>query len=68
MIMSNKTNKWREFAQLNNMTNEQFAIEVIECTQAVLAIRLAEMGSEELIITNAQNDGVYRLKFERIVK
>lgn len=66
--MSNKTNKWREFAQLNNMTNEQFAIEVIECTQAVLAIRLAEMGSEELIITNAQNDGVYRLKFERIVK
>lgn len=61
-------NKWQEFAKLHNMSHEDFAKELIECAQAVLAIDLVKVKSDKLEIIAAQNDGIYKLTFERIVK
>ena len=61
-------NKWKNFADLNNMTPEQFSDEIIECSQAILAMHLIKEGGDKVTITNAQNDGVYELTFKRIVK
>ena len=61
-------NKWREFAELNNMTTEDFENEVIDAAQAVLAMHLDKSGGDEVTITNSQHDGVYQLVFKRIVK
>ena len=61
-------NKWREFAQLHNMTTDDFENEIIDAAQAVLAMKLARVIKDKISITNAQNDGVYQLTFERIFK
>ncbi len=61
-------NKWQEFAQLHNMTPEQFSKELLECAQAVLAIDLVSSEGDEVEIISGQNDGVYLLTFKRIAK
>ena len=60
--------KWQEFAQLNNMSPEEFTDEIIECAQAVLAMKLTRKGKDSITITNGQHDGVYQLNFKRIIK
>ena len=62
------SSKWREFAVLNGLTSDQFENEIIDAAQAVLAMKLNKDSVEELTIINGQNDGVYKLTFERIVK
>ena len=61
-------NKWQQFAQLHNMTPEQFSKEIIECAQAVLAIDLSNSGDDQVNIIAGQHDGVYQLNFKRIIK
>ena len=61
-------NKWQEFAQLHNMTPEQFSKELLECAQAVLAMDLNRNDIDEINIIAGQNDGVYQLNFKRIIK
>jgi len=61
-------NIWQQFAELNNMTPEQFHKELMEAAQASLAIELSKSKSEELTIVSAQYDGAYGLTFKRIVK
>lgn len=61
-------NKWREFAELHNMTTDDFENEVLDAAQAVLAMHLVKTNGDELTITNAQDDGVYQLNFKRIIK
>lgn len=58
--------KWRSFALLNNLTTEQFENEIIDAAQAVLAMKLVRINRDYLSIKNTQNDGVYKLTFERI--
>ena len=59
--------KWRKFAVLNNLTVEQFENELIDAAQAVLAMKLARDKEKSLSIINGQHDGVYELKFTKII-
>ena len=61
-------NKWRDFAELHDMTSEQFSKELTECAQAVLAIELSKSKDDELNIIADQYDGVYQLTFKRVIK
>lgn len=61
-------NKWRDFANLHNMTPKEFESEVITTAQAVMAISLEREGSSEMSVIAGQHDGVYELTFKRIIK
>lgn len=61
-------NIWKQFADLNGMTQEDFEAEIITTAQAFLANKLDEAGEQALKITSGQHGGVYELTFRRIIK
>lgn len=60
--------KWREFAELHDMNPEQFFNEIIDCSQAILAMKLVEVDKGKIELINSQCDGTYKLTFERIAE
>ena len=57
-------NMWREFATVNNLNQDEFFNEVVDCAQAVLAMKLQEKGLNHVNIYTDQFDVPYKLTFE----
>jgi len=45
---------WKSFAQINNMSHEEFGKELINTTMAFMEMELDKNKSDEMIVTNGQ--------------
>ena len=62
--MSN--NIWRDFAELNNMTPDDFASEILTAAQAVLPTQLQQHGAQSMRLESEQLGKRYTLVFSEI--
>ena len=60
-------NIWKDFAELNNMSTDEFTNEIVTVAQAVLAMKLNSKGIDGVVITSSQDDGDYKLIFRRVL-
>jgi len=58
------TNIWREFAELNGMTQDEFFDELVTATMAIMSMKLDKQDKDALIVTK----GEYQLRFMEINK
>lgn len=59
-------NIWRDFANINGMTTDEFSKELILTVQAVLAMQLNKKGCDMVRITSNQLGDDYELIFRKI--
>ena len=62
--MSN--NIWRYFAELNNMTPDDFASEILTVAQAILPMQLEQNGAQSMRLESDQLGKKYRLVFSEV--
>ena len=60
------SNKWRDFANLHNMSEDDFTDEIIEVAQAVLAMELKKNHCAFVTVSSKQQGKKYKLTFEEI--
>ena len=60
------SNKWRDFANLHNMSEDDFTDEIIEVAQAVLAMELKKNHCTFVAVSSKQQGKKYKLTFEEI--
>ena len=62
--MSN--NIWRDFVELNNMTPDDFASEILTVAQAILPMQLEQNGAQSMRLESDQLGKKYRLVFSEV--
>ena len=62
--MSN--NIWRDFAELNNMTPDDFASEILTVAQAILPMQLEKNVAQSMRLESDQLGKKYRLVFSEV--
>ena len=62
--MSN--NIWRDFAELNNMTPDDFASEILTVAQTILPMQLEKNGAQSMRLESDQLGKKYRLVFSEV--